>query len=164
MFRKLTNTFARAMQFVSSLALVTMMLVVVCDVALRFFFNTPVRGVYDAVSIALLVMVFFGIGPVILQGKDIVIDLFDRQLPKTVLNLLQTISALGAIATFLFIGWAMWGPAREALRYGDRSLELGLPLWTYWAVAFVGLFGILWAAIALIHTRITSTPDTGEET
>lgn len=164
MFHKLNSTFSRAMQFVASLALVVMMLVVVCDVALRFFFNTPVRGAYDAVSFALLIMVFFGIGPVISQGKDIVIDLFDRRLPERALNWLKTISAFGTVGTFLFIGWAMWGPARDAWRYGDRSLELGLPLWTYWAVAFFGLACILWAAIALIHARLDPPTDTGEET
>ena len=111
-----------------------------------------------------LIMVFFGIGPVILRGKDIVIDLFDRKLPERTLTWLKTISALGAVGTFLFIGWAMWGPARDAWRYGDRSLELGLPLWIYWAVAFLGLFGILWAAIALTHARLNPPTDTREET
>ena len=57
-------------QFVSSIALVAMMIVVVTDVT-RFVFNIPVRGAYDIVSFALLIMVFFGIGPVI-AGKEIV--------------------------------------------------------------------------------------------
>ena len=67
----------RTLQFVSSIALVAMMIVVVTDVTLRFVFNTPVRGAYDIVSFALLIMVFFGIGPVIVAGKEIVMDLFD---------------------------------------------------------------------------------------
>ena len=58
-----------------------MMIVVVTDVTLRFVFNTPVRGAYDIVSFALLIMVFFGIGPVIFAGKEIVMDLFDHILP-----------------------------------------------------------------------------------
>lgn len=41
----------------------------------------------------------------------------------------------------------MFGPARDAFTYGDRSLELGVPLWTLWAVAFVGLAGTCWAAL-----------------
>lgn len=163
MFRSFTNKLLGAMQFVAGLALASMMLVTVADVALRFLFNTPVRGTYDLVSVALLVMVMFGIAPVILQGADIVIDLFDRVLPAGVLRVLQSISALGAFCAFLFIGWSMWGPARDAWLYGDRSLELGLPLWSYWAVAFVGLFGILWAALALLAARIKNKPESGEQ-
>ena len=62
------------------------MIVVVTDVTLRFVFNIPVRGAYDIVSFALLIMVFFGIGPVIVAGKEIVMDLFDHILPGPALK------------------------------------------------------------------------------
>ena len=50
--------------WIASAALVIMMLVVVGDVVLRAVFNTPLQGAYDIVSIMLLIMVSFGIGPV----------------------------------------------------------------------------------------------------
>jgi TRAP-type C4-dicarboxylate transport system permease small subunit len=152
---------------IASLALVAMMLVVVADVTLRFAFNIPLRGAYDMVSAFLLVMVFFGIGPVIAYGREILIDLLDKVVPGAVLRGLRLIAAIGTLAVFLFIGWSMYAPARDAFRYGDRSLELGLPVWTLWAVAFAGFIGIVWASVrALIAAWRTDgtehDPATGE--
>ena len=75
--RSISQTLSRVLHGIAALALVAMMLVVVADVALRFFFNVPVRGSYDLVSLGLLTMVFFGIGPVIARGAEILIDLID---------------------------------------------------------------------------------------
>lgn len=154
---------------VASVALVVMMLVVVADVALRLIFNTPVRGAYDMVSVGLLVMVFFGIGPVIAWGSEILIDLFDPILSPKALKALRVIAALATVGTFGFIAWSMASPALDAWRYGDRSLELGIPSWTLWVAAFVGLVGIMWGAFVALLTVLRQPatpphdPTTGEE-
>lgn len=157
---------SHSMLWIASLALAAMMLVVVADVVLRFAFNTPVRGAYDVVSIGLLVMVFFGIAPVIVRRGEILIDLIDPFLPRSALRGLGVAAALGTIGVFLFLGWSMIGPALDAHRYGDRSLELGLPVWWLWAVAFVGLAGILWAAVLRLRREVrggTPPPHPSEE-
>lgn len=144
--------FTRILHGIASVALVAMMLIVVGDVALRAVFNTPLRGAYDLVSIALLVMVFFGIGPVIMMKREILIDLIDGVVPSQLLRALKALSAILTLAVFLFIGWAMLEPAMNAWRWGDRSLELGLPLWLLWLPAFVGLAGILISAALVVRS------------
>jgi len=138
--------FTRILHGIASVALIAMMLIVVGDVVLRAVFNTPLRGAYDLVSIALLVMVFFGIGPVIVMKREILIDLIDGIVPQFALRALKTLPSILTLAVFSFIGWAMLEPAINAWRWGDRSLELGLPLWLLWLPAFVGLAGILVSA------------------
>ncbi len=127
-----------------------MMLVVVADVVLRFVFNTPVRGAYDMVSALLLVMVFFGIGPVVAGRREILVDLVGSVLPGGALRALKLAAALATVAVFAFLAWSMVSPAQDAYRYGDRSLELGIRVWTLWAIAFVGLAGIFWAALRMV--------------
>ncbi len=140
------------MHLIASIALVAMMLVVVIDVGLRFLFNTPVRGAYDLVSVFLLIMVFFGIGPVIARHAEILIDLFDRMVSTPVLFSFRLAAALGTLFVVLFLGWSMYGPAMDAYRYGGNSLELGLPNWCLWVIAYIGLSGIVWCAVrALIQ-------------
>lgn len=148
----------RILHLIACIALVVMMLVVVADVGLRFVFNIPVRGAYDVVSIALLVMVFFGIGPVIARRGEILIDLIDGFVSAAVLRGLGLVAGVGTLAIFLFLGWSMIGPARDAYRYGDRSLELGLPVWTLWAVAFAGMAGILACAVLALWRLLRGGP------
>ncbi len=136
--------------WIASAALVLMMLVVVGDVVMRGAFNRPVRGAYDAVSILLLVMVAFGFAPVIVRRGEIVIDLIDGAIGPRAVRVLGSIAALLTAAVMLFFGWASLDPARNAWRYGDRSLELGVPQWALWGVLLTGMLGILWAAAVQI--------------
>lgn len=135
---------AQVMLWLASAALAVMMLVVVADVVLRIAFGIPVRGAYDVVSMGLLVMVFFGIAPVVARAGEITIDLIDHLLPRPVLVFLQLVASGGGLLLFLFLGWSMIGPARDTYRWGGYSLELGVPVWWQWAAAFVGLGGIVW--------------------
>ena len=145
----------RILHGIAAVALVVMMLIVVSDVVLRSLFGTPIQGAYDLVSCALLVMVFFGIGPVIASRREILIDLLDAALPARIIGSLKTLAKLLTLVTFGFIGWSMIDPALNAWRWGDRSLELGLPLWLLWLPAFVGLAGILISAVVVLFKRDT---------
>ncbi len=137
----------RMFHLIASLAIVVMMMAMVTDVILRFAFNTPMQGAYDVVSFSLLVMVFFGMAPVVAQRSEIVIDLIDGFVPVRVLRGLKALASLGTLGFFVFLGWSMMGPAQDAYNYGDRSLELGVPQWTLWALAFIGLGGNVWIAL-----------------
>jgi len=141
---------SRAMLWIASAALIVMMLVVVVDVGQRALFNRPVRGAFDMVSILLLIMIAFGTAPVLVRRSEIVIDLIDPVIGRLGVRILGTLAALGTGAMVLFIGWSSINPLRDAMRWGDRSLELGIPNWWLWVVAMVGLTGIMWGALVQI--------------
>jgi len=142
------------LHLVAGIALVAMMLVVVGDVVLRAAFNTPIIGAYDVVSIALLVMTMFGIAPVVARRGEILIDLIDAVVPASGVTILSRVSTLAGIAVFLFFGWSMVQPAIDAWQWGERSLELGLPKWPLWVVAFFGLIGILFAYLVQFRSPV----------
>jgi TRAP-type C4-dicarboxylate transport system permease small subunit len=145
---------SRAMHVIAGVALVVMMLVVVGDVVLRAAFNIPVRGAYDVVGISLLVMTMFGIVPVVARRGEILIDLIDTVVPPWALRTLALISAATGVVLFAFFGWAMIQPAMDAWSWGERSLELGIPKWPLWAVAFIGLVGIFWAYLLQLRAAV----------
>ncbi|MBV0912272.1 TRAP transporter small permease [Anianabacter salinae] len=149
----------RTMHAIAGVALVAMMLVVVGDVVLRAVFNMPIKGAYDLVSVALLVMTMFGIAPVVAGRTEILIDLIDGLLPAVGLRLLALVSACTGIVLFAFFGWAMIQPALDAWSWGERSLELGLPKWPLWVVAFVGLLGIFWGYLLQLRAALRAEPD-----
>lgn len=153
----------RVMHWIAGLALVVMMLVVVGDVFLRAVFNKPIQGAYDVVSISLLVMAMFGMAPVVARRGEILIDLIDSLLPPQALRVLALASALTGVFLFLFFGWAMIDPAMDAWRWGETSLELGIPKWPLWVVAFVGLAGIFWAYVLQLVATLRNAPEAPSE-
>lgn len=148
----------RAMHVIAGVALVVMMLVVVSDVLLRAVFNTPVKGAYDVVSISLLAMTMFGIAPVVARRSEILIDLIDAVLPPRGLRVLSLLAAAIGVVLFAFFGWAMIQPAMDAWQWGERSLELGIPKWPLWALAFAGLVGIFWAYLLQLRAASGRAP------
>jgi TRAP-type C4-dicarboxylate transport system permease small subunit len=136
-------------------ALVVMSLVTVADVLLRYLLNRPVRGSYDLVECALVVFVFHGIATVFLDRKNIVIDVIDGIASAGLRTALIRISDVLQIAVLALFAWAMLSPARQAFDYGDRKLELGLPVYVIWLFALAGIAGTIVCAIgALVRTPI----------
>lgn len=127
-------------------ALVAMMLIIVADVFMRYAFNAPIPGSYDLVGIALAIMVFFGLAQVISSRAEITIDIVDNLGIPAFVRLLKVLAALIALGILVFVFWSMVGPMPSAYRYGDRSLELNLPVWLIWVVSLVGLCGAILAA------------------
>ena len=159
LLHRIAGGIVAAQDWIAAAALMAMMLVVVGDIAQRNLFGHPLRGSYDLVSFSLLVMVFFGIGRVILKGGEIAIDLVDPLVGPRGVRVLTVCAAVLSVAVISFSAWAMAGPARDAYRYGDRSLELGLPIWTLWVAAFVGMGGNLIAAVLKVLAAVAGRED-----
>lgn len=142
----------------SMLALFAMMLIIVADVFMRYAFNAPIRGTYDLVGILLVIMVFFGLARVIADRAEITIDIVDEWLAASVVRLLTAVAGIVALAVLVFFFWSMVGPMTSAYRYGDRSLELNLPVWLTWVLSLTGLSGAILAAALTAFSPGTATP------
>lgn len=131
----------------SMLALVAMMLIIVADVFMRYAFNAPIPGTYDLVGILLAIMIFFGLAKVISERAEITIDIVDNLGSPALVRTLKLVASLVALCILVFIFWSMIGPMISAYRYGDRSLELNLPVWLTWVLSLLGLSGAVLSAI-----------------
>jgi len=145
--------------WLAALALVILMMVTVADVTLRYLFNSPVRGSYDMVESMLLVFVFNGMAAGFFMRRHVVIDLIDAAVGRRGTIVLIRIADVLSIICLALLMWAMLQPAMQAYDYGDRKLELNLPIYILWIVALAGLAGtLICAVIALwsptnVHAR-----------
>lgn len=131
----------------AALALVLMMLITTADVILRYTLNRPIRGSYDLVECLLVVFVFHGMAAGFLRRQNIVIDVFDAFLSERMLGVLIRLADVLSIACLLLVAWAMMTPALQAYDYGDRKIELDLPIFVLWIAAFAGMAGTLLCAL-----------------
>ena len=136
----------------AAVALIMMMSVTLLDVFLRYVFNSPIRGSYDLVESMLVVFVFNAMSTAFLQRRNIVIDLVDSYAHRAVVAVLIRISDLLAIITLALFAYAMIKPAMQAFNYGDRKMELGLPLYILWAVALAGIAAAILCAISAMFS------------
>ena len=130
------------------LALLVMGAVTACDVVLKYAFSRPIVGAYDLVESLLPVVIFHGLPATLLRRQTVVIDLIDHFVDHRGRRALIAISDAVVLAMLVLITWALLAPARQALDYGDRKIELGLPLAVIWGLVIVGMAGVVLAAIA----------------
>ena len=154
---KLLARLQRAQLQLAALSLLVMMLVTVADVTLRYLFNRPIHGSYDLVESTLVVFVFNGLSAVFLSRQNIVIDLIDSLVDRRTVIVLIRLSDLLTLLALAILTWAMAMPALQAYAYGDRKLELGLPLYVLWIIAIVGMAGAILSVLALLAGRIVPT-------
>ncbi|TWC76372.1 TRAP-type C4-dicarboxylate transport system permease small subunit [Rhizobium sp. SJZ105] len=154
--------FIRAMHNIAAIGLCLMMLVVVLDVFLRSIFNAPLPGSYDLVGFFLLIMTMAGLGVVVAKKAEVLVDLVDAVLAPTVIKLLSVVSAILGILAFGFFAWAMVDPAIGSWRWGEKSLELGVPKWPLYVIAFLGIVGVVFGYT--VQLRAALRPDAETET
>ncbi len=147
---------ASAQLFVAMVALLTMGLVTVADVFLKYVFSRPISGAYELVECLLPVVVFYGLPTMLLRRQGIVIDLIDHALPPAWINVLKVAGDIIVLGLLVAIVVASLEPARQAFDYGDRKIELGLPLWAIWMIVLVGICGAGVAAAANIVRGLLS--------
>ena len=145
---KLIARIASVQLKLAMLAVLTMCVVTVTDVFLKYVFNRPIEGAYDLVESLLPVVVFYGLPSTLLRRQSIVIDLVDHVLPSRWVRGLAAAGDVVVLGLLVAITWAFFAPARLAFDYGDRKIELGLPLAVIWAVVIVGMVGVVLAAVA----------------
>jgi TRAP-type C4-dicarboxylate transport system permease small subunit len=145
----------RIQLWLAALALTMLMLITVADVSLRYLFRSPVRGSYDMVESMLVVFVFNSVAAGFFMRRHVVIDLIDSAIGRRATAVLIRIADLLSVVCLGLLLWAMLGPAIQAYEYGDRKLELNLPIYVLWIMAFLGGLGTMFCALVTLVARPT---------
>ena len=140
----------RAQLRLAMLALAVMMLTTVSDVVLRYVFGRPIKGAYDMVEVCLAIFVFNGIATVFYHRQNIVIDVIDHLARPAFVAGLVRVSEAATVLLLAVMAWAMISPGVQAFDYGDRKLELGMPLFVVWIFAIAGLLGTALCALGAL--------------
>ena len=145
---RITGWIARLQLWLAMAALAVMGCVTVLDVALKYLLNRPITGAYDLVETLLPVVVFHGLPATLLRRQNIVIDLVDNVAGPRGTRVLVAAADAVMLGVLVLITLAMLAPAQQALEYGDRKLELGVPLYAIWVAVLAGIAGCVLAAVA----------------
>ena len=137
----------------AAIFLAAMMLLTVADVALRSFFNLPIRGVYDLVELLLAGTFFVALPAVFLRDENIVVNSIDDVWPRAVPALRRAAEFL-AVVVLGVMAWQGWRAARDSMEFHDVTADLGLPRVWHWSALLVGVIGAAAAALAMALRRM----------
>jgi TRAP-type C4-dicarboxylate transport system permease small subunit len=154
--------FVRWLSALSAVALACMVLLVVADVLRSNFLHRPIIGTFDLVQTLLVFIVFLGIPQIFFIEGNITVDVIDHLAGRRVVACLRV---LGGLLSFAYLGllWEhMFAPALDALRFGDVTSDLGMPVFIMWLPVLFGLPVALIAIIFVILRQLRHLRETGK--
>jgi len=104
---------------ISSVLLVGMMLMVVCDVTGRYLFNRPVHGTMEITEFIMVAVVFFTLAHTQAIGGHIKVELLLERMSRRVRLLLEVITYFFGMVIFALIGWQGVMSAIEAWEFWE---------------------------------------------
>ena len=141
---KIADRLQRAQLWLAVMALTTLMMVTVIDVFMRYLFNRPIRGSFDAVEGLLLLFVFNSMAATFFGRRNVVIDIIDSFVPRRLSRVLIRVADVLSVLMLGLLAWAMLVPATQ---------DLGLPIFMLWFAAIASLVGTIFCATAIALAR-----------
>lgn len=117
--------------FVASVMLFVIMTVVVLDVAMRYFFNSPLMWSYDLISLYLMVgLFFFSLSSTLDHNEHVRVDLLLKHFPTWARHLAEAVTYLCAGVVFALIVYVMG--AKTLASFAANEVAPGEIPWPTW--------------------------------
>lgn len=147
----------RYVAYIGGLVLAGLMLLVIYEVTMRYFFGRPFRGGYELTEIAMSLIVALGLPYTAITRGHVAVDIFGRWLDHPALRWLVALVNLAGAALLAWVAWRAWIYAQGSLRWSDVTNMMRIPKHPFqFAVAIsLGLF----ALVLLLEALKTLFPD-----
>ncbi|MEM9393275.1 MAG: TRAP transporter small permease [Pseudomonadota bacterium] len=123
----------------AGLCLITMVVVVVLGVVMRYAFGSPLLGVNEIVQMTAVALAMLALPHCTSSGGHIRVDLFDGILGRAGRFLSDLLFRVLAVVALYFLCRQAWKKAAEAIEFGDVTNMLELPIWPFYGAVFVGM-------------------------
>ena len=136
------------LNWISSIALILMMSLTCLDVAMRYFFSSPIPGSFELTEFMMPVVITFGFAYCALEKGHVHVELVTSKLPRRTQAVMNGIACLVFFGLFLLITWQSWLRAKGMMDSGQTSITLAIPVFPFVLAVALGS-----AALCLVVLR-----------
>ncbi len=127
--------------------LAVLMVFTFVDVALRYFFDSPIKGDNDLSAYMMVLVIPAGLAFTALKKKHIRVDVFTQLLPKRVQLWLTTFAHLATLGLVFFMVWQTAMYASSLRASGQTSTALPIPDFPF--VIVCAIYLVVFALVVL---------------
>lgn len=141
------------LQIVAGIALFGMIGATIADILCRHFLGFSVGGVVEGVEFLFVWLVFLGFAIAFFTGAHVCVDIIDMALSPRARRALQFVNSLVAIAVLGVLTWLSWGELLDKYDWGDRTIDLKIPLTWYWGAVVLGFALSVLAVVVSVFAK-----------
>ncbi len=151
-----------AIEWIAALLLAVITVLTFVAVILRYIFSYAIPDSYDVARLLLGVAIFWGIAAANYRDEHIGMDLVWSLVGARGKRTLDIAAGLVTLVVFIVFTWMFTFKVGDTFRSGETTFDVHLPLWTFYGLAWLGLFaGAL--LLALRVWRLIAHPETVPE-
>ncbi|OGP67889.1 MAG: hypothetical protein A2169_07860 [Deltaproteobacteria bacterium RBG_13_47_9] len=150
---KVVSLVTRWLNWTAAAAIIAVMVIVCANVIGRGFFERPVKGTVDIVSLLGAIIIAWAIAYTQVLKGHIRIDLFVEKLPPRIQSIIDSLMDLIGLALFTVISWQTLLFTKANFQIGELSEVLKIPITPF---AFVVAMGCIALALVLLLDLIKS--------
>ncbi len=141
--------------------LMVLALATVLDVLMRWVFNAPITGIYDASFVFISVIIASGFALCIAERGNITIRFLGNAFGIPVKNYLEAFGHFVTLIVFVAIAWQFWEYAKELSLDGETTMVLGWHLSPWWRIVAI-LFAVCVPVQAVVFLQTSKSAIFGE--
>lgn len=153
---KYLSPFAEVLSKIGSWFLVVIMLITVADVIGRKFFNMPVKGTLELISMCLIIFVFFNLPQNEMRGGNVTIDTIYVNFGKKFKKFIDSIMYVPFFAVSVLFTWQLFVLAKDEAESGTTTVILNIPTSPFIYLAAIGFVIMSVTVLARLILIITN--------
>ncbi len=128
---RLISRTAERVNWVAAGAVAFIMLLTTLDVVLRAFFNHPIPGTYEIVSLTSAMVIAFSLPYTTVKRGHIAVEFLVQRLPRRARVAVNIVNALLGLTLFALLAWQSTLYAVGLRRSGEVSATLQMPTYPF---------------------------------
>jgi TRAP-type transport system small permease protein len=135
----------RLIAYAGGLVLFGLMLLVIYEINMRYFYGRPFRGGYELTELAMSLIVACGLPYTAIRRGHVSVDLLGRWLDRPGLRWLVAAVHLAGAVLLAYIAWRAYLHAMGSLRWNDLTNMMRIPKYPFQLAiaASAGLFALV---------------------
>jgi TRAP-type transport system small permease protein len=123
----------------AGVSLLFMVVLIAAGVLLRFAFAQPILGLNEIVQLNSVAVVMLALPWATSEGAHVRVDVLDKAIGRAGRYAGDLMSRALSVFVLAVLVWRAALKALDALKYGDATNMLGLPVWPFYAILALGM-------------------------
>jgi len=141
----------KALETLSAVFLIAMMVLTFVDVVGRYLFGSPVFGANEMISSLLALLIFAGLGVCNARDDHIVVELLDHRVRRLSPRVYEVVIQGFSVVVMLIVAFVLLEIAWESWSQGAKTIVMEIPLaWIAVTVSVLALLSVVSQVMGLV--------------
>ncbi len=151
---------SKILNYITQVLIAVVMVLMVSNIILRALLNSPIKGIYDILTLMYVILISFSLAYCGLKGGHVYVDFLFTKMSSNAESVCKMIMKFISFIFFTVSSWYMLGYAQRVKLKGKATMTLGIQHYPFFYIITLGIFLL---AIVMLFQSIEEFKKVGED-